>query len=911
MTDAPLSPVAHRALARAGLLPVWEKLRAGQRLDADDGLRLFTAPDLAAVGFLANELRERHHGDRVWFNRNTHINATNVCEASCVFCSFARLKTGDPQAWTLSIDDALRRLKVLDGSVLTEVHIVNGLNPDLPWDYYPSLLRALKAHRPELHIKGFTAVEVHYYAQKYSIPMPDVLRRLREAGLDSLPGGGAEIFAHRARAKLCDDKVDADGWLAVHREAHRQGMFSNCTMLFGSIETLDERVDHLLRLRALQDESLRAGATDPTHGGGHFQTFIPLRFHNEGNRLSRLASPTGYDSLRTLAVARLLLDNIPHVKAYWPMLGTDEAEVAQWFGSSDLDGTVREEHIYHMAGAATPQGLTRAELVRSIRRAGRLPVERDTLYNALLRDDPAEAAPLPGRPRLGWVHYQNALPLVKHLDGVDLRGGHPVEVARWLGAGEVELALLPVGALLSDSPALGDGGGGSAGDRAADRRGWRVVPELCIGCDGEVGSVVLVADTPPEQWTEVRLDGVSRTSALLARLLLTAGPLAARVPPGLRLRDVPPGEGLAGAGRGVAALVIGDAARAPDAQRAHRIDLGAAWKAWTGLPFVFAVWAGRADLDPAVVDHVRRAGAKGLAGLRDGSLLEGLPPADQVYLRDQLRYALDDRALMGLQRFAALAMQHGLVARSTFTLYPPPARVRRPQAAAVDAALDRGARGLPLGADELARLWEHAPLPALMLAAAERAGAGGAGGAASYGLRGAGGLPQARVGGGADLPLPDGPFEARVEADPERSGPALAAELLRLRAAPGLFAAAAAPPAAGGAPTAWLRLTALLRLALPDAVRVAAPWTDHGRGLAQVALHGGAADLGEVLPPEADAEMEDGVWPMTLREAERLIRLAGRDPAPRGPGYEPLGPARTAPEARDRPLRRLDRPGAP
>lgn len=364
-----LGSTTRRAIDAAGLRPIREKLEAGVRLSLEDGIQLFNTPEVAAVGALANRVREQRFGDLTYFNRNLHVNATNVCEASCIFCSFARLKTGDPESYTMSLEQAIGRVSALRDEFITEVHIVNGLNPDLPWEYYTDLLRGIKAERPDLHIKGFTAVEIHYFAEKYGKSYEQVLTELVEAGLGSLPGGGAEIFHPRARKKLCHDKVDADGWLEVHRVAHRLGLRTNCTMLFGSIETLEERVDHLVRLRALQDET------------GGFQTFIPLRFHNENNRLRRLPEPTGYDALRTMAVARLMLDNMDHIKAYWIMLGIKLAQVSLAFGVDDIDGTVREERIYHMAGAKTPQELTRAELVQLIRDAGRVPVERDTLYH--------------------------------------------------------------------------------------------------------------------------------------------------------------------------------------------------------------------------------------------------------------------------------------------------------------------------------------------------------------------------------------------------------------------------------------------------------------------------------------------------------------------------------------------------
>jgi aminodeoxyfutalosine synthase len=258
---------------------------------------------------------------------------------------------------------------------ITEIHIVNGLHPGLPFDYYTELLAGLKRLQPNIHLKAFTAVELHYYAKKYGMTYAEVITKLREAGLDSIPGGGAEIFAARVRKKICDDKCTGDEWLEVHRTAHKLGLRSNCTMLYGTIETLEERVDHMLRLRELQAET------------GGFQTFIPLSFHPDNNTLMRLPGPTGVEDLRTYAVARLMLDNIPHIKAYWIMLGVKTAQSALWFGADDLDGTVQEEKIYHMAGAETPQAMSPAEIVRIIQNAGRTPVERDTLYNVIAEGD--------------------------------------------------------------------------------------------------------------------------------------------------------------------------------------------------------------------------------------------------------------------------------------------------------------------------------------------------------------------------------------------------------------------------------------------------------------------------------------------------------------------------------------------
>lgn len=359
-----------------------DKVRAGEPLGFDDGVALFTHPNLLDVGQLANEVRERLHGQRTYFNRNMHINATNVCVAGCRFCSFARLKTGDAGAYTMTLEQAWGRLRerLAAGDPLTEIHIVNGLNDALPFSYYTDLLAGLKRLAPHVHLKAFTAVEIFFFHQHYGIPVADVLAQLRAAGMDSLPGGGAEIFAERVRRKLCADKCSAAEWLDVHRAAHRMGLRSNCTMLYGHVETVEERVDHLLRLRSLQDET------------GGFQTFVPLAFHPDGNALRRLPAPTATEDLRAFAVSRLLLHNVPHVKAYWVMLGIKTAQTAQWFGADDIDGTIQEERIYHMAGAETPQSLGVSELVRLIEQAGRVAVERDTLYNVVAERTTAEQA---------------------------------------------------------------------------------------------------------------------------------------------------------------------------------------------------------------------------------------------------------------------------------------------------------------------------------------------------------------------------------------------------------------------------------------------------------------------------------------------------------------------------------------
>jgi aminodeoxyfutalosine synthase len=358
-------------LTAAGIADIAEKVEARERLSFDEGVRLFQSPDLFALGWVANRERERRHGARTYFNHNLRLEATNVCEASCLFCSFARLQEGMPGAHTMPVDQILNKLRQRAHEPVTEVHIVNGLHPGLPFSYYTDLLSGLKKVRPGIHLKCFTAVEIAFFADHYGKTDRQVLEELKAAGLDSLPGGGAEIFAPRVRQKICHDKCDGPRYLSIHRTAHGLGMRTNVTMLYGHIETLEERVDHLLQTRALQDET------------GGLQAFIPLAFHPDNNQMRKLPPPSASDTLKVHAVARLLLDNVDHIKAYWISCGVEVAQTALWFGADDLDGTVQEETIYHMAGSSTPTALSTDDIERLIWDAGREPVERDTLYNVV------------------------------------------------------------------------------------------------------------------------------------------------------------------------------------------------------------------------------------------------------------------------------------------------------------------------------------------------------------------------------------------------------------------------------------------------------------------------------------------------------------------------------------------------
>jgi aminodeoxyfutalosine synthase len=356
------------------LEPIAEKVLAEERLSFEDGLALYNTSDILAVGWLANHVRERMHGDLTYFNVNRHINPTNVCVAACRLCAFGR-KKGDERGYTMALEEAWETAASGYTEAVTEFHIVGGLHPDLPLEYFTDLVRGLKQRFPKVHIKAFTMVEVAFLARRAKLTIEETLEKLRECGVDSMPGGGAEIFSTRVRAFICDHKIDGSEWLNTARLAHKMGFRSNATMLYGHIENNEDRVDHILKLREVQDET------------GGFQTFIPLAFHPENTPMDHLPVTTGLTDIRQIAVGRLLLDNFAHIKAYWQMMTPKIAQISLRFGADDLDGTVIEEKIYHDAGAKTPQGMTRKGLCHLIEAAGRVPVERDTLYHAVTRTE--------------------------------------------------------------------------------------------------------------------------------------------------------------------------------------------------------------------------------------------------------------------------------------------------------------------------------------------------------------------------------------------------------------------------------------------------------------------------------------------------------------------------------------------
>lgn len=365
----------------AGLRAIGRKVVDGKRITPEEGLRLYNEGELGFLGALANYVRESKNGNATFFNRNFHIEPTNICVFSCKFCSYSRTLKNREEGWELSPEDILRIVRSYDGKPVTEVHIVGGVHPKMDLQYFAGILRQIKSLRPDLHIKGFTAVELEYMFRKAKVSVEEGLKILNEAGLDSLPGGGAEIFDADVRAKICNDKCTSEEWLEIHETAHRLGMHSNATILYGHIETYAHRIDHMNRLRDLQDR---------TKG---FNTFIPLKFRNKDNEMADVPEVSVVEDLKNYAVSRIFLDNFNHVKAYWPMIGRSTAQLSQAFGVDDLDGTIDDTtKIYSMAGAEEQSpSLTTDELVRLIADSGRTPVERDTLYNVIKDHSPQEA----------------------------------------------------------------------------------------------------------------------------------------------------------------------------------------------------------------------------------------------------------------------------------------------------------------------------------------------------------------------------------------------------------------------------------------------------------------------------------------------------------------------------------------
>ena len=365
------------------LAPLAEKIAARERLSFEDGIRLFRSRDLLGLGRLANRVREERHGNLAYYNVNRYLNPTNLCWVDCALCAWAR-KVNEPGGYEMAIEECVEEAGKGYSEAVTEFHIVGGLHPTWPFNYYTGLLKALKARFPSVHLKAFTMVEIDWIARVGGKSIPDTIRELHEAGMDSCPGGGAEIFEKRVRDVICRNKISGEEWLAISRECHLQGIPTNATMLYGLVETIEVRVDHLLRLRRLQDET------------GGFTGLIPLAFHPENTPLANVPPASGQTDLRVIAVSRLLLDNVAHIKAYWIQIGVKLAQIALFFGADDLVGTVVDETITHAAGATTASGLSRVDFERIIRESGREPVERDASYRRIVRAGPkAEPVAVP------------------------------------------------------------------------------------------------------------------------------------------------------------------------------------------------------------------------------------------------------------------------------------------------------------------------------------------------------------------------------------------------------------------------------------------------------------------------------------------------------------------------------------
>lgn len=575
------------------------KVMGAERLSKADALTLFRTDDLLGLGSLANFANREKNGDRVFFASNQHINPTNVCilRKTCTFCSFARTPK-EEGAYTRTLEEVWEEAETARGSGIREFHIVGGLHPKLRLSYYIDLIEGLKERHTGVHVKALTAVEIAHLARIEKTSSVEVLMRLKDAGLNTMPGGGAEVFSSAVRVTLAERKLAAQEWIRIHREAHSLGIRTNCTMLYGHVESLADRVEHLDLLRTLQDET------------GGFLTYIPLAYHPDNNELGKElgrqgTATTGYEDLKNIAVGRLFLDNVHHIKTHWPMVTPLLSQIALEFGCDDLEGTVIYERVYHEAGAVTPMRMTYDEILRFIRGAGKQPEERDSLYNTIRSFEPgsgtAKGVSKHGsektRDRLGRIAYVNCYPVYAAIDrGIvrcpaDLVTGSPAELNDLLAAGELDVSVI------------------SAVEYSRNSHLYYLLPELAISCDGPVRSVMLFSKIPLE-----RLDGAtilvsqsSRTSVLLLELLCAEhwGVEVKLVEARAEASDLDslamlPHDGV---------LVIGDAAlllgRRPVYEYGY--DLGSEWKKWTGLPFVFAVWAARRDSSAESVKKIHAA----------------------------------------------------------------------------------------------------------------------------------------------------------------------------------------------------------------------------------------------------------------------------------------------------------------
>jgi len=547
------------------LQPIWEKVRSGERLTKEDGLALFASQDIIGIGRMANEVARQKSGDSVYFVLNRKLEPTNICVLSCKFCDFA-VRADSPEAYEMTIEEMLSKLR----PDLHEVHITAGLHPKWPWEFYTNMVREIKTKFPNVDVKAFTAVEIDYFAKKFKKTHEQVLLELQEAGLRTMPGGGAEVFSERVRKELFKQKIGAKTWFEIHKKAHSIGIQSNVTMLYGHIETLKERIEHMLRVREVQDE---------TNG---FLAFIPLAFQpgNTGIKV-RNDFTSAIDDLKTIAISRLMLDNVPHIKAYWVMLTAEVAAVALYFGADDMDGTVGEERIAHDAGAISPMKLAKDKLISIIHEAGKLPVERDVWYN------PIEVYPAKGKTVLSKMPYLNSVPFY-----------HDFNVENVLLA---PLRPKILGELASRNNIAG--GPMSLHDYFQNRDRFEMLP-FGVASNGAVRSVTLYSNY---EWKEldgkcIGITGDTSTSVQLLRILLTQ-----KYGVNARLERIAPAATNLES-KYDAVLFIGDQALRTDKigmPMKFRFDLAEEWIAWRNLPFVFAVWAVAKTLDVDTKEAIR------------------------------------------------------------------------------------------------------------------------------------------------------------------------------------------------------------------------------------------------------------------------------------------------------------------
>jgi aminodeoxyfutalosine synthase len=548
----------------SALVPVWHKVLRGERLNLEDGLTLYRTGDIISLGKMAHHVQQQKSGDAVYFVLNQKIEHTNICVLSCRFCDFAA-KKGDPEAYEMTTEEILARLS----PEIQEVHITGGMPADWPWERYLDIVRTIHRRLPDADIKAFTAVEVDFFHKKFRMSVEEVLRQLKAAGVRTMPGGGAEIFSERVRRLLFNQKIGAKGWLEVHRTAHRLGIPTNSTMLYGHLETLEERIIHMLKLRELQDET------------GGFLTFIPLAFQpgatgiKPGNRFT-----SAIDDLKTIAVSRLMLDNIPHIKAYWVMLTEEVASVALIFGADDMDGTVGGEKIAHDAGALSPMNLAKDQIIRIIRDAGKIPVERDVLYNplALHRDRV-----------VGKIPYLNSVPFYARLEKGPFKilPVAPRRMGLLQERGLIDAGLFSLRDYLRQSETL-------------ELMGW------CIATRDQVKSVMLFSK---EGWADLEGKTIAITDDTATSVKLLRVLLAKKY--GVRAKFVRLHSGVNDCSGYDAVLLIGD-----EALRRNKsgldgfelvFDLAREWYDWQKLPFVFAVWAVRKNVPEKEKEFLRRS----------------------------------------------------------------------------------------------------------------------------------------------------------------------------------------------------------------------------------------------------------------------------------------------------------------